>query len=225
MALNFNARIEDDFTRIEFRDEASSIDIVNSKDTTTVEGTDNSIYFLLKDNKLVYIGKTDSKRKHSDKDFDKYIIISAPTGVDKSFLEYYYISRAKDRKIKLYNNVSPQKPKNTTQNKEKNAEDFTLDVEMILERFGFDLFVEKAKKYSKSKVLNKTEKVKEYKNYRIITIGGRMTRIYIDDELYEGNMQEKLRDIAKDAGVDFGNWSDYKQKGTVHFANELMKHL
>jgi len=225
MALNFNARIDDDLTRIEFRDEASSIDIVNSKDTTTVEGTDNSIYFLLKDNKLVYIGKTDRKRKHSDKDFDKYIVISAPTGVDKSFLEYYYISLAKDRNIELYNSVSPQKPKNVTQNKERNAEDFRIDVEMILERFGFDLFNEKAKKYNKNKSLSNTEKIKEYKNYRIITIGGRMTRIFIDDILYEGNMQEKLREIAKDAGVDFSGWSDYKQKGTVHFANELMKHI
>jgi len=96
---------------------------------------------------------------------------------------------------------------------------------MILERFGFDLFNEKAKKYNKIKGLSNTEKVKEYKNYKIITIGGRMTRIFINDALYEGNMQEKLKEIAKDAGVDFSDWSDYKQKGTVHFANELMKHL
>ena len=42
MALNFNARIDDDLTRIEFRDEASSIDIVNSKDTKEIGADYNS---------------------------------------------------------------------------------------------------------------------------------------------------------------------------------------
>jgi hypothetical protein len=225
MALNFNARIDDNQTRIEFRDEASSIDIVNSKDTSIVKGTDNSIYFLIKDSKLVYVGKTDRNRNHTDKDFDRYIVISAPTGVDKSYLEHYYIQLANERNIKLVNSVNPQKPKNITQNKEKNAEDFIIDIEIILDKFGFDLFGEKTKKYSKNRVLRTTEKMKEYKNYKIITIGGRMTKIFIDDKLYDGNMQEKLREIAKEANVDYSTWSEYKRKGTVHFAMELMKNL
>jgi hypothetical protein len=226
MALNFNARIDDDKTRIEFRDETSSINIINSTDTTIVKGGDNSIYFLIKNNKLVYVGKTlNGHRNHADKDFDKYIIVSAPKGVDINYLEHSYIELAKNRGITLVNSVSPKKPQNMTQNKEENADDFMIDIEIILEKFGFDLFEGKAKKYNKNRLLSTNEKVKDYQNNKIITIGGRITKIYVDDVLYDGNMKEKLREIAKDAGVNYSKWAEYKQKGTVHFAMELMKQL
>ncbi|MDR2336544.1 MAG: hypothetical protein LBE03_00355 [Candidatus Nomurabacteria bacterium] len=222
--LNFNARIDDDKTRIEFRDETSFINIINSKDINIVKGDSNSIYFLIKDAKLVYIGKTDKGfRNHSDKDFDKYIIISVPKGVDISYLEYSLVELAHSLGIILTNSQNPTKPSNVSLNKEKNADDFIVDVRIILEKFGFDFF--KERKYSRKHRLSTSEKIKEYKNYKIITIGGRMTRIYINNDLYDGNMQEKLREIAKDAGVDFSDWSGYKRKGTVHFAMELMKHL
>lgn len=225
MALEFNVRIEDDKTRIEFGRDDSSIEIVNSKDVDVVEGDHNSIYFLLQSNKLIYVGKTmRGSRNHSGKEFDKYIYISAPKGIDINFLEHYYVELAKKNNISLINSQNVSKPSNITKNRIASCEDFAFDVQAILEKFGFDFFKEKKWK-NKSKKPRDTEKIKMFKNNRIVTIGGRMTRIYVDDILYEGNMASKLREIAKEAKIDWSKWEFYKQKGTVHFALELMKHL
>lgn len=220
MALEFNVRIDDNITRIEFLRNDSSIEIVDSKDSDIVEGEPNSIYLLLQENKLVYVGRTmRGWRDHSSKKFDKYIYITAPKQIDINFLEHYFFELAEKNNINLVNTQRVLRPSNISKNNEALCKSFALDVQIILEKFGFDFLKTKQWKPSNS------EKVKMFKNYKITTIGGRITRIYINDELFDGNMHAKLRDIAKEAKVDFSKWAPWKQKGTVHFAEELMKHL
>jgi hypothetical protein len=226
MALNFNARIDEDNTRIEFRDESASIEIVNADDTSNITGGSNSIYFLIKGQKLVYIGKTDTGvRRHADKEFDTYIIVSAPTGISIGFLEYKYIEMAKASGIELINTATVNRQSGLSVNKEQNAEEFIIDTNSILKKFGYDFFKEKGNRYNQNRPLSNTEKSFEYMNYRVVTIGGRITEIYIAGDKYEGNMSEKLREIADEAGVDYSGWKQYKLSGPVHFAYELGKCL
>ena len=78
MEIKLDVLITESETTIKFSNNQGVINISNA-DSKAIIVEQPTVYFLLKANMMVYIGKTNKKASHDDVDFNK-IIMYAPSG-------------------------------------------------------------------------------------------------------------------------------------------------
>ncbi|MDF2865850.1 MAG: hypothetical protein K0R72_668 [Clostridia bacterium] len=145
MEISLNVYINDFETNIQFDD--SIIEILNANNFKISKST---LYFLLKDNVVSYIGQGKNNFSQEDQKFDKVIKVEVPSYVDLEYLEYIFIEEAIQKKIELINKQKSSEPK-IWKSQKSDVDAYKDKVLFILKNFELDIFKSQNNTKSSSK--------------------------------------------------------------------------
>ncbi|MFP3125683.1 hypothetical protein OH784_23660 [Ectobacillus funiculus] len=137
MEIKLDVLITETKTNIKFSNNQGAITISNadSKEITVEQPT---VYFLLKANMIVYIGKTTKNASHDDVDFNKIIMLTPPPWeIEIEYLEQLFIDEAMKNGINLVNTVKEEIK--IPANQKKIVANYKDEVLLILENFGYNI--------------------------------------------------------------------------------------
>ncbi|MGX7243903.1 hypothetical protein ACWOC1_03515 [Enterococcus quebecensis] len=148
MQIKLEVLITENKTTIQFDNTQGTINIVNTNDRKVIVEKP-SIYFLLKNNTIIAIEKTETNSSYEDIDFNKVITITPPWDVELGYLEQLFIADATESGIKLVN--TSQEDTKIPVNYEKTVTDYKDQVLLVLENFGYHLKHHEEPKKAKAK--------------------------------------------------------------------------
>src|SRR3954452_7583354 len=102
MEIKLDVLITETNTTIKFSHNQGIINISHT-DSKEIIVEQPTVYFLLKGNMIVYIGKTNKKASHDDVDFNKIIMLTPPWEIEIEYLEQLFIDEALKNGMNLVN--------------------------------------------------------------------------------------------------------------------------
>lgn len=148
MEIKLDVLITEHKTQIQWNKKQNQLTIESVETPEfTVEPTE--LYFLLNDQTLVEIGRTNDSISSKKTDFNTIIKIHSPWDIELGYLEQLFITEAIENGIKLANVSTPavKIPKNS----EKVITQYKEELLLILERFGYSLKYKEEPKKAKAK--------------------------------------------------------------------------
>ncbi|MBL1229104.1 DUF4357 domain-containing protein [Enterococcus sp. BWB1-3] len=142
MEVNLKVKINEKKINIQFEDREGEINIIDAEDKS-INLAHPAVYFLLKDNKVNYIGKVSESYTLDSSNFNKIIVITPPWEIEPLYLEQLFLTEAKENKLKLVDPVTEEVK--VPANQKKAVTEYKNEVLLILEKFGYSLQVKKAK--------------------------------------------------------------------------------
>lgn len=136
MGIKLDVLITETKTNIIFNNSQGAINISNA-DSKKVAVERPTVYFLLKGNTIVYIGKTNKNASHNDIDFNKIIIITPPWEIEIDYLAQLFIDEAIKNGINLVNTAT--EGIKIPANQKKIIANYKYEVLSVLENFGYNV--------------------------------------------------------------------------------------
>jgi len=136
MEIKLDVLITETKTNIKFSNNQGVINISNT-DSKEIIVEQPTVYFLLKANMIVYIGKTNKKASHDDVDFNKIIMLTPPWEIEIEHLEQLFIDEAMKNGINLVNTA--KEDIKIPANQKKIVANYKHEVLLVLENFGYNI--------------------------------------------------------------------------------------
>lgn len=137
MDTKLSVVINEKKTSIQFDNHHGGITIFNNNDTKNLLD-EACIYFLLKNNTIIDIGKTGLTALFEDSDFQKIIVITPPWDIELDYLEILFIEEAEKNGLSLKN--IQQENRNIPASSLKNVTKYKELLLLVLETFGYHFF-------------------------------------------------------------------------------------
>jgi hypothetical protein len=136
--IKLDVYINDSEINIQFDDNQSTIKILDASNLD-FKVSEASLYFLLNENEVRYIGQLVDNYLQKDKNLDKVIIVTVPPKVNLEYLEYAFIKEVIQDEITLVNKQTLAEPK-ISENQKSDTNEYKDKILFILKSFGYDLF-------------------------------------------------------------------------------------
>ena len=138
MEIKLNVYITDSETNIQFDDSKNIIKILDVSDFE-FNVSQSTLYFVLNNNDIRYIGQTIDNYLPKEQNFDKVITITVPSEVNLEYLKYAFIKEAIENGITLVNKQTSIVSK-LSDNQKNDTNEYKDKIVFILQNFGYDLF-------------------------------------------------------------------------------------
>ncbi len=145
MEIKLNVHITDSETNIQFDDSIIEISGVSNFNISK-----STLYFLLNDGEVSYIGQGKNNLSQEDQKFDKVIKVEVPSYVDLEYLEYIFIEEAIQKRIEIINKKISNECK-ISKSQKSDTDAYKEKVLFILKNFGLDIFKSQNNTKSSSK--------------------------------------------------------------------------
>lgn len=142
MDTKLSVAINENKTSIQFDNHHGSITIFNNNDTKN-SLDEACIYFLLKNDTIIAIGKKGLTALFEDSDFQKIIVITPPWDIELDYLETLFIEEAEKNGLVLKN--IKQENRSIPVNSLKNVTKYKELLLLVLATFGYHFFQKQEK--------------------------------------------------------------------------------
>ena len=224
MEMNLKVQITEKKVTIHFDEREGEISIAETQDKAVLLAHP-TVYFLLKDNVVIHIGKGSESTSLESFDFDKIIVITPPWEIEPAYLEQLFITQAIENKLKLVGTTA--KATKIPANQEKAVLSFKEEALKVLQAFGYVLSAKKNKpakaRHRWSKDISQVEFYVDSRESKATVIWQKRNEMLIkagavlkqeaplnkDGTMgLDGKVGDKLRDDHRDAIKDFQTTAD-----------------
>ena len=147
MKIKLSVLITETQTTIEFNDHQGVINILDGNKEIILDQP--AVYILLKDHRIISIGKSPSDTFQNELDFNKIITVTPSWDIELSYLVKQFITEAIENDIKLVN--APEIKTKIPASSKKTVLAYTNEVLLVLEKLGYHLKHHEEPKKTKTK--------------------------------------------------------------------------